>query len=70
MTARDDASEWLCSRLARGPVESKQMRKEAEAAGISWSTLKRAKTDLGVRARKREDSWYWEAEVKETTEVW
>ena len=41
--ARDEALEWLRELLGRGPVPAKQVRSEADAAGHSWATVKRAK---------------------------
>ncbi len=63
-TARDDAAEWLLGALALGPVDSLQLRKDAESDGISWRTLQRVKAEVGARARQRADgsrtNWYWE----------
>jgi putative DNA primase/helicase len=65
-STRDDASEWLLEMLALGPVSSDRLRDEAQKNSYSWSTLKRAKTDLSVRAKKHADGWHWEL-PKETT---
>ncbi len=51
----DDAKNFLNNLLAHGPVSSKQIRAEAEGAGYSWTTIKRAKKALGIEAVKRPD---------------
>lgn len=57
------AVEFLRELLARGPVESAQIFKLADERGIAERTLKRAKEQLGVRAKKHgigEGSrWFW-----------
>ncbi len=65
-SARGNAVEWLVEMLAIGPVSSDRLRDEAAIEDYSWSTLKRAKADLCVRAKKHADGWYWEL-PKETT---
>lgn len=48
-----EAIAWLKQRLADGmPVESDALLAEARAAGISFSTFKRAKTEAGVISTK------------------
>lgn len=58
---RDDAIEWLESELCHGPVSSKDLQSRAREAGHSWSTIKRAKKDLGVEAKKNgmRGGWEW-----------
>lgn len=50
--ARSEAIEFLRSALADGPCPSKEIASEARNAGISESTLRRAKAFLGIRAVK------------------
>ena len=61
--ARSEASEFLQSRLAGGPVMADDLREEAEANGISWATLRRAKKELNVEAKKEKGGtkgkWFW-----------
>ena len=61
--ARNEASEFLQSRLAGGPVLADDLRDEAEANGISWRTLRRAKKELNIEANKERGStrgkWLW-----------
>ena len=61
--ARREAEEFLASRLANGPVPQAELKDEAQAHDISYSTLKRAKKDLGVVAKKdagMDGRWLWE----------
>jgi hypothetical protein len=51
-SARAEAVEFLRSMLADGPRPSKEIESEARNAGISESTLRRAKMFLGIRAVK------------------
>jgi putative DNA primase/helicase len=61
-----DAKEFLRDALSRGAVASKRVQRDAKDAGVSERTLRRAKKDLGVVARKigaPEDDhqqWVWE----------
>ena len=65
---REEAKDFLCEILAGGPVSAKAIKRQAEAAGISERTLKRAKSDFGIVARKRsfagDDAWIWEVPSK------
>lgn len=59
-SAVDEAAEFLRDALGRGPVWSKQVKKEAREADIAEKTLFRAKKALGVRSVKEGDgSWSW-----------
>jgi hypothetical protein len=59
-SALDEAKEFLCDVLGDGPRWSKAVTKEAREARISEITLKRAKSELGVRSEKEaEGSWSW-----------
>ena len=58
-----EVKDWLEVELASGPVASTEIQKRAKQAGHAWSTVKRAKTDLGIRPRKMgftDGKWYWE----------
>jgi len=59
--ARSEAKEFLRDVLRAGPVPSKQIKKEANEADISWRTVERAKTDLKVQTYKDGESgrWMW-----------
>ena len=57
---RDAAGEWLEAILADGPMSVGTLKEQALAAGMSWRTVERAKTALGIRARKAGFSGGWE----------
>ena len=61
--ARNEAREFLRSRLAGGPVKANELKEEADANGISWPTLKRAKKELNVETMKEKGTthgkWFW-----------
>jgi putative DNA primase/helicase len=50
--ALGDAAGFLRALLSDGPVPSKQVRADADGAGHSWATIRRAAAKLGVEARK------------------
>ncbi len=58
---REDARTFLRELLADGPVPSKDLMREAAHNGLSQATMFRAKSDLGIRARKRglQGGWEW-----------
>lgn len=49
---RDDAAEWLEGMLGVVDVPVREIKKEANAAGVSWRTVERAKSELGVIAER------------------
>jgi hypothetical protein len=51
-----------CRALAEGPVAKKEIEEAAEGNGIAERTLFRAKTELGVIAKKSglNAGWTWE----------
>jgi hypothetical protein len=55
------AKQWLAGVLAAGPVPVATLRADAEGAGYSWSTIRRAQDALGVTAEKAqfEGGWVW-----------
>jgi hypothetical protein len=59
--ARQEAKEFLRELLKDGLVDADEGEKAASAHGISESTLKRARKDLGVRAVKSgfKSGWAW-----------
>jgi hypothetical protein len=67
-SARAEATEWLADQLTSGPVPVASVQRAAERDGHAWSTLKRAKNRLNVRAIKAgKGGWSWELPPKETT---
>jgi hypothetical protein len=63
-SAKEHAEDFLRQQLARGPVDADDIHAAARANMISERTLRRAKHDLKVRARKQEGrmngKWFWE----------
>ncbi len=60
--ALDEAKSWLRAQLADGPVLVKDLQAKAEADGVAWGTVRRAKVALHVEARKMgfgRGSWRW-----------
>ncbi len=61
--ARTEAVDWLRMVLSDGPTAAKDVFQRAEADGIATSTLKRAKSQLGVKSCKQgagsDVTWYW-----------
>jgi hypothetical protein len=61
----DKACDLLLTLLADGPVASTNLEDEADGAGISWKTMKRAKNQLGIVAKRERPEgeekahWYW-----------
>jgi AAA domain len=49
---RRDAEAFLTDLLTDGPLPAKQVQAEARAAGLSWTTVRRAQERLGIRPRK------------------
>lgn len=60
-TLRDDAREFLATLLAHGPMDARLIKKDADGAGYSWSTMFRAARELGVEKEKAgmKDGWRW-----------
>jgi len=59
--AESEAREWLADLLAHGPVPAGEALRQARQAGIAERTLRRAKSDLGVRSVKAGmgAGWAW-----------
>lgn len=58
---RDEARDFLAGLLADGPVNARELKRDAEGAGYSWSTMFRAASDLKVEKRKlgMKEGWLW-----------
>jgi hypothetical protein len=65
-SALDNAKLFLTNLLADGPVSSKQIRMDAEGAGHSWPTVRRAQKALGIEANKEamKGPWLWQLPMK------
>lgn len=63
--ARSQAVEWLRNLLADGPMPVQDVKKDALDAGLSWGTVRRAQSQLGIEPVKRgrpsdsEQWWEW-----------
>ncbi len=60
---RTEAEQFLREMLADGPLDVREIRKQARTNAISKATLQRAKTDLGIKASKlgygKGSVWQW-----------
>ncbi len=66
-----DAKRFLADLLADGPLPTKTIRLDADGAGYSWATIRRAQKALGVKPVKNgmKAGWIWrmpEQEVAKT----
>ena len=55
-----EAKSFLSELLAEGPVSSEEITRQSQAAGISWSTVRRAKQALKISSRKCRFAGGWE----------
>lgn len=62
--ARTEAADFLKAELDAGPKPVKLLIDAAEAAGLSWRTVERAKEQAGVQVRKAGFSGAWEWALK------
>lgn len=60
-TECEDAVSFLRDLLADGPLPSKQVKADADGAGYSWATIRRAQKVAGVEAKKdgMKGGWVW-----------
>lgn len=67
--ALETAKEFLIELLTYTPMSAKEIEKQAKDAGVSWRTVERAKTILGVQSKKGiigGKGWGWYLPVKNT----
>jgi hypothetical protein len=61
---RDDAGHWLRQLLRDGRLSPKEIKAQADDAGFSWATIRRAKDRASVRVFKegfgKDSRWFWE----------
>ena len=69
-SALDEAKTFLHDLLADGLMPAKEIYIQAKEAGISKSTLDKAKRDLAIKVKKggMNEGWYWCLPPKENTE--
>lgn len=69
--AVENASSFLQDILREGPISTKDISEAAKAHGHAWSTVKRAKDALGIKATKAgfKSGWAWQMPLlpKETS---
>ena len=58
---RLDAEQFLRDLLADGPLPTRQIKADADGAGYSWATVRRAQKSLGIAAIKAgmKGGWTW-----------
>jgi hypothetical protein len=56
---RELAANVILGLLSSGEMPSITIQDACAEAGISESTIKRAKKDLGIRSVRKADGWYW-----------
>jgi hypothetical protein len=56
---REEAKDFLRQLLANGPVDVTEVNKQADKLGIAEKTLKRARRDLKVKAKKNDFDAGW-----------
>ena len=59
-TAVDDAKDFLLELLENGELPQKQIVIDTKGAGHSWATVRRAKSELSIKPRKKSwGGWVW-----------
>jgi replicative DNA helicase len=61
----EKAADLLLALLHKKPMPSVDLQKEADQAGISWDTFKRAKRKLELNAVKKDGHWIWSLPAEE-----
>ena len=62
-----DAKRFLAELLADGPLPTKAIRADADGAGYSWATIRRAQKALGIEPAKEgmKGGWVWRMPIQE-----
>lgn len=66
-----DARAFLTDLLREGPVPTKTVKADAEGAGYSWATIRRAQKALGIEAHKAgmKSGWVWQLPPTDSPKV-
>lgn len=59
-TAVDEAQSFLKDQLSAGKLKVADLRLAAEAAGVSWASIQRAKQTMPIASKRVGDGWAWE----------
>jgi putative DNA primase/helicase len=63
-SAIEEAEEFLRDLLSEGPVSAKDVKAEANSAGLTWATVRRAKDRIGIKPKREgfgdDGVWVWE----------
>ncbi|MDH3670561.1 MAG: AAA family ATPase [Gammaproteobacteria bacterium] len=57
---RSAAEDWLRDLLKDGPLSAKEVRKQVEQSGQSWTTVRRAQGTMGIKPTKTRFDGEWE----------
>lgn len=68
-TQAERAADLLMALLRKKPMPVIRLQEEADGAGVSWETMKRAKRKLGVVSVKEKDRWLWSLPAPERDEA-
>ena len=57
-----EAKDFLREELTGGPRSAKEIKEAANAAGLSWATVRRAQDALGIKPTKGglNEGWMWQ----------
>ena len=58
--AKNETVQWLESFLTEGPKTFKEVRRRAGKRNCSWTTVQRARVDLGVESVHRDKACWWQ----------
>ncbi len=60
-SSRLNAQRFLIALLTKGPMRALIVKVEANAAGFAWATIRRTKSDLGIKSVKISmgSGWVW-----------
>ena len=66
-----DAKQFLSGLLSDGPMPVNAIRADANGAGYSWTTIRRAKKALGIKPSKEgmKGGWIWQMPGREATKA-